>query len=223
MFLPILFKYLLKHTNFWVTQNYVPFMTFHCVLIMASAHSIFSWPLTVKFVHVFTSMTGWKGLSLQGWFKCMFWHMPSAKSSLDCCGNTAPHPPAHLCRTWTYDLSRLSVKVHRCQNWHTDFSTKWMPYHGMCRSILHTTQTYCQVIVKSLDSWKMPSYSRWMIFRGLWFSGTRVNACGDFFCLLHYHRLWAFLKGFHVSSLKYVSGILVISTMWTSVCIIYIC
>lgn len=136
---------------------------------------------------------------------------------------TAPHPPAHLCLTGTYDLPRLSLKVHRCQNWHTGFSTKWMPYHGMCWSILHTTQIYCQAIVKSFDSWKMPSNSRWMIFRGLWFSGTRVNACDDFFCLLHYHRLWAFLKGFHVSSLKYVSGILVISTMWTSVCIIYIC
>jgi hypothetical protein len=117
----------LKHTNFWVAQNCVPFhdipqcadhgfCTFH---IFLTPHS-----------EVFTSVTGWKGLSLQGWFKCMFWHMPSAKNSLDCCGNhctTSSCTSLSNLNVWPFQAfckrPQMSKLAHRVQ--HQMNATPW--------------------------------------------------------------------------------------------------
>jgi hypothetical protein len=224
MFLPILFRYLPEAYQLLSRPKL-------CTLSWHST-ACWSWLLHIPYF-----------LDPSQWSLCMFPHPSLAKKgcyfqdgSSACSGVchlqiipwtavviTVPHSPAHLCPTWTYDVFRHFVKVRRCQNWHTQFSTKWMLCHEMCGSILHTTQTYCQAIVKSLDPWKKAFKFTLDDIQGAMVQwGSCVNACDDFFCLLHYHHLWTFLNGFHVSSLKHVSGIVVISTMWTRVCIIYI-
>jgi len=155
MFLPILFRYLPDAYQ----------LLSHPKLCTLSWHytACWSWLLHIPYF-----------LDPSQWSLCMFPHQWLAEKgcyfqdgSSACSGMchlqripwtavvvTVPHSPAHLWPTSTYDLFRLFVKVRRCQNWHTQFSTKWMLCHEMCRSILHTTQTYCQAIIKSLDPWK---------------------------------------------------------------------